>query len=71
MQASMYHTGRDLSALESASLRKFERIKTRQETRREPYEALCKAVVDAISLAILATGAAIVHNLWTNVSMIV
>ena len=44
MQARMYHSGRDLSALESAPLGD---IKTRRETRREPYEALCEVLVYA------------------------
>lgn len=60
-----------MATLESARLRTFEPLKARREPLREPYEALCEAVVYAISLAILAAGAAVVHNLWTHISMIV
>lgn len=63
--------GMKIGTLESPRLRTFEPLKARRELMREPYEALSEAVVYAISLAILAVGAAIVHNLWTHVSMIV
>jgi len=65
------YAGTKIGALESAPLRTFEPLKARREPRREPYEALCEAVVYAISLAILAAGAAVVHNLWIHISMIV
>ena len=70
MKASMWSSDRDLSALESLPLQEFDRLETRRETRGEPYEALCEAVVYAFSVAALATGGAIVHHLLTHVSMI-
>ncbi len=63
--------GMKIGTLESARLRTFEPLTARRELMREPYEALCEAVVYAISLAILAVGAAVVHNLWIHISMIV
>lgn len=71
MKASMWSNDRDLGALESLQLPEFDRSETRRETGREPYEALCEAVVYAFSVAALATGFAIVHHLLTHVSMIV
>ncbi len=61
----------DASAVQPLSLRKLERPETGRETRRELYETLCEALVYAASLAVLATGVAIVHHLSTHVSMIV
>jgi len=63
--------GTKVSARESLSLQEFERLDMRRETRRKMYETLCEAVVYAISLAVLATGVAILHHLSTHVSMIV
>ncbi len=63
--------GIKIGTFESPRLRTFEPLKTRRELMREPYEALCEAAVYAISLAILVVGAAVVHSLWTHISMIV
>ena len=71
MKASMWSSDRDLSALESLPFQEVDRLETLRQRRREPYEALCEAVVYAFSVAALATGIAIVHHLLTHVSMII